>query len=71
MSRFARLTVALALLAFAPGCIATTHMAPDAGPRRFNEIAWRASFEEATKEAKASNKPLLTIVAAGARNGFC
>ena len=36
MTRLARLAAALALLALAPGCIATTHMYPDPGPRRWN-----------------------------------
>ena len=71
MTRLARLAAALALLAFAPGCIATTHMSPDAGPRRWNQIEWRKDFETARRGAAASHKPLLTVVAAGAKNGFC
>jgi len=71
MTRLARLAAALALLALAPGCIATTHMAPDAGPRRWNAIEWRKDFESARKEAVAADKPVLTVIAAGARNGYC
>jgi hypothetical protein len=71
MTRLSRLVLAVAFLTLAPGCIATTHMSPDAGPRRFNEVQWRSSFEEAQKDAVTEKKPLLTIVAAGARNGFC
>lgn len=71
MTRLARLAAALVLVALAPGCIATTHMSPDAGPRRWNSIEWRRSFEDAQKDAVAANKPILTIVAAGAKNGFC
>ncbi len=71
MARLARLAAALAFLAVAPGCIATTHMSPDAGPRRFNEIKWAASYDEAKTSAVATGKPILLVVAAGARNGFC
>jgi hypothetical protein len=71
MTRVARLAAALALLALAPGCIATTHMFPDPGPRRWNQIEWRKDFETARKESVATDKPLLTVVAAGARNGYC
>jgi hypothetical protein len=71
MTRLARLAATFALLALAPGCIATTHMSPDPGPRRWNGIAWRSDFAAAKKDAVATNRPLLTIVAAGARNGFC
>jgi hypothetical protein len=71
MNRLARLAGLLALLALAPGCIATTHMSPDAGPRRWNQIEWRKDFETAKKDAAATDRPLLTIVAAGAKNGFC
>ncbi len=71
MNRLARLAGVLALVALAPGCIATTHMAPDPGPRRWNQIEWRKDFEVAKADAVANNKPLLTVVAAGAKNGFC
>jgi hypothetical protein len=71
MNRLARLAATLALLALAPGCIATTHMSPDPGPRHFNEIKWAASYDAAKQEATTSGKPILLIVAAGARNGFC
>ena len=46
-------------------------MSPDAGPRRWNQIEWRKDFETARRDAAASHKPLLTVVAAGAKNGFC
>jgi hypothetical protein len=59
------------VLALAPGCIATTHMSPDAGPRRWNSIEWRKDFETAHADAVASGKPILTVIAAGAKNGFC
>jgi hypothetical protein len=70
MKRFV-LAAGLAVLALFPGCIATTHMYPDPGPRAYNQINWSPSFEAAQKESRASKKPLLTIVAAGARNGYC
>ena len=71
MTRLARLAAALALLALVPGCIATTHMSPDPGPRRWNDIRWRKDFDEARRDAVATNKPILTIVAAGDKNSFC
>ena len=71
MSRLARLAAALALVTLAPGCIATTHMYPDQGPRLWNQISWRKNFEEATKDALASKKPILLVVAAGDINSYC
>ena len=71
MGRLTRLAAAFVFLTLAPGCIATTHMSPDEGPRRFNEIQWRPSFDEAKKDSVSEKKPILLIIAAGARNGFC
>ncbi len=61
----------LAALAMSSGCIATTHMSPEPGPRLWDQIHWAKSFEDACKEARAEKKPILTIVSAGARDGFC
>ncbi len=66
--RAALLVLALALL---PGCIATTHVSPTVGAQRYKSIAWQPDFETAHKQSLATGKPLLTIVAAGAKNGFC
>jgi len=71
MARLARIAVALAVLAFAPGCVATTHMYPDAGPRHWNDVQWNASFDKAHEESVQSKKPILLIIAAGAKDGYC
>lgn len=71
MKRFVGL---LALVALLPGCIATTHQWPTepcTAKRKWNEIPWRPSFAVAHAEALATKKPLLTVIAAGERNGYC
>lgn len=62
--------LAIFVLAFlSQGCMA--YMSTNSTDQRFKEIAWREDFDVAVKDAKAKQKPILLVAAAGDLTGFC
>lgn len=68
-----RLIASIALLVAAgllSGCSALTHYA-DSPDALHHYIRWRTDFAAAQAEVRATDKPMLAILVAGARAGEC
>ena len=62
--------VVVALAGWGQGCLLTTHTPQDMDPVHLG-IDWRAGVDEAVRDARETQKPLLFVLAAGDITGPC
>lgn len=64
------LFLTLSLFLALPGC--ATHVPPNGlSAHHYERLPWAADLDEAMARGQAEDKPVMLILVAGARSGFC